>query len=82
MLSSDIYSNKPVCRFGSTTIWNTALREKLLYVTHAMDKAYTNQGFDEFMNVTLQEAEEVPCGPGRERKSLGMCLSLKMWHHN
>ncbi|KAL4401247.1 U4/U6 x U5 tri-snRNP complex protein [Malassezia pachydermatis] len=31
-------------------------------------------GFDEFMNVTLQEAEEVPCGPGRERKSLGRIL--------
>ena len=29
------------------------------------------QGFDEFMNVTLAEAEEVRCTPGKERKGLG-----------
>ncbi|PKI82857.1 Sme1p [Malassezia vespertilionis] len=29
-----------------------------------------HEGFDEFMNVTLAEAEEVQCAPGKERKEL------------
>ena len=34
------------------------------------------QGFDEFMNVTLAEAEEVRCTPGKERKELGTFFSF------
>ncbi|WFD19181.1 hypothetical protein MCAP1_001404 [Malassezia caprae] len=35
-------------------------------------------GFDEFMNVTLAEAEEVPCSAEKERKPLGMYLIVWM----
>lgn len=34
------------------------------------------QGFDEFMNVTLAEAEEVRNTPGKERRELGRWTTL------
>ena len=59
------------------TISNTVLRERLSYVPR-IRLLTAIQGFDEFMNVTLAEAEEVPCSAEKARKPLGMYLIVWM----